>query len=66
MREWQLGNIIALAFREIGRDDRAAARATEVVASIQELRMWSPNRGTNDASAVIASWLADDGLPPHS
>ena len=62
MREWQLDNIIALAFREIGRDDRAAERATEVVAAIQELPIWSPNRGTADASAVIASWLADEGV----
>ena len=62
IREWQLGNVIALAFREIGRDDRGAGRATEVVAAIQELPMWSPNRGTADASAVIASWLADEGV----
>jgi hypothetical protein len=61
MIDWELDNIVNLAFREIGLDDRAASRATEAVAAIQELPMWSPDRNTADASAVIASWLVDEG-----
>ena len=62
MREWQLDTIVAMAFREIGRNDGAAEQATEGVAAIQELPMWRPNGDTADASAVIGSWLTDDGV----
>jgi hypothetical protein len=62
MIEWRLDNIVNLAFREIGLDDLPASRATEAVAAIQELPMWSPDRNMADASAVIASWLADEGV----
>ncbi len=61
MADWGLGDMVAAAFRHIGRSEAAAGRCTEAVAAIQELPMWSPNRHTADASAVIASWLDDDG-----
>jgi hypothetical protein len=62
MHAWHLDGLVTLAFREIGRDDAAASRASDFVAGIQELPMWSPDRSTTDASAVIASWLEDAGV----
>lgn len=62
MHAWHLDGLVTLAFREIGRNDEAASRATDFVAGIQELAMWSPDGSATDASAVIASWLTDPGV----
>jgi hypothetical protein len=61
MIDWGLDNIVNLAFREIGLEREAASQATEAIAAIQELPMWTPDRRSADAPAVLASWLADDG-----
>jgi hypothetical protein len=61
MHEWGLGDVVAEALRDTGRTQAQARRGAEAVAAIQELPMWSPNRPTADASAVLASWLADGG-----
>ena len=60
MRDWGLDKIVIAAFRQIGRSEAGAKRVTDAVAAILEMPMWSPNRPTADASAVLASWLAND------
>ena len=59
MHDWHVHGVVRSAFRDAGRDAEAASRAADFVAGIQELPMWAPVGGAADASAVIASWLAD-------
>ena len=61
LRDWRLDDSIAGGFRQLGRDESAAWRATEAVLAIQELPMWRPG-GASDAPAVLEAWLADEGV----
>jgi hypothetical protein len=60
MHDWGLDEIVVASFRQIGRTETAARHATDAIAAILVLPMWSPNRPTADASAVLASWLEND------
>ena len=61
LREWRLDELISAAFRQSGRDESAAWRATEAVVAMQELPAWRPD-GVADAAMVLEGWLSDEGV----
>ncbi len=61
VREWRLDQLISASFRQLGRDESAAWRASEALVAIQELAPWRAE-AASDAATVLEGWLADEGV----